>query len=58
MKEKIKGEPCVFIPEGARINVYNKEEVNPIVEYEIRKQIVDREKVKKLCGGIYGITSN
>lgn len=48
----------VHIPNGARINIENKEELAPETKYEKRKVIIDVQITKNLCGGRYGQSNN
>lgn len=46
-------QPYVYIPEGAKINVENKDMLPPPVEYESRKKIFDKDAVKQVVKGTY-----
>lgn len=54
-KKKSKdGQPLVYIPAGAKINVENVNGEDIITRYERRRVALDINKVKKIVGGKYG----
>jgi hypothetical protein len=46
--------PKVYIPDNAKINLNIEPLSPPKVEYEKRKFILDRDKVKEIIKGKYG----
>ena len=52
-KTKKKGQPLVYIPEGARINTENIEQKPPSTKYEHWN--FDDDVKRALSGGLYGI---
>ena len=48
----------VHIPNGAKLNVENKEAPPPETKYEKRRANIDLQVTKKLCGGKYGQSNN
>jgi hypothetical protein len=43
----------VHIPEGAKLNIENKDAPPPETKYEKRRANIDKNVTKKLCGGKY-----
>jgi len=52
--KKKKGQPLVYIPDGAKINVENVNGEDIITRYEKRRVALDINRVKKIVGGKYG----
>jgi hypothetical protein len=54
MKSKKSGEPKVYVPDNARLNIDNKKDEPPKTKYEKTRRALKREQVNKLVGGKYG----
>lgn len=48
------GKVYVHVPQGARLNIDNKEATPPTTKYEKQRSSVESNVTKKLCGGKYG----
>lgn len=57
-KEYELGGYVVYIPDGAKINIENKQDSPPKTKYSERESVIDENVTKKLCGGKYGKDNN
>ena len=53
-KETSNGRPLIFAPKKAKLNFGNTKLSPPKTEYEDRKNVLGKDKVKKIIEGKYG----